>query len=160
MKLTKISKKFFELCSFDPEVMQKEKRPYLVVVKLKYSGHRQDFAMPLRSNLPNHVPKEYYFTLPPRAITKKNHVHCIHYVKMFPVKKEYLQKYRPDDEHSFLYKFIERNKKQIITEAQRYLDNYQKGKIPEYSTQIHNIYQMIHTPIETLQEVAIHSPEE
>lgn len=156
MKLTKISRRFFDLCSFDPEVMQKEKRPYLLVLKLRYNGQRQDFAMPLRSNLPNYVPKELYYTLPPRNNTKKNHVHCIHFIKMFPIKREFLQKYHPDEEHEFIYKFIEKNKKDIINSAQRYLDNYQKGNIPDYSTQIHNIYLAINVPdvAETLQQVA------
>jgi hypothetical protein len=75
---------------------------------------------------------------------------------MFPVNKQFLQKYHPDKEHELLYKIIQKNKRLIIEEAQQYLDNYQNGIIPVFSTQIERIYQVVNTPnvSEVMKQVA------
>lgn len=162
MKFTSISNDFFNLCNFDPELLHKEGRPYLIILRLKYNGHDQDFAIPFRSNMSKYIPKNQYFSLPPRHTTKKNKIHGLHYLKMFPIHKKYLEKFHADNDPYYIkiMKIINRNKKQIIRDAQSYLNDYQNGKVLDYSTQIHNIYLTINTPIETLHQVAIDKPEE
>lgn len=72
MKLSSVKDEFFEMCKFDKELLQNtDRRPYLVILRLKYNGKRQDFAIPFRSNISGNVPKNLYFPLPPRPSTKK-----------------------------------------------------------------------------------------
>ena len=59
----------------DPEMLQKAKRPCVLIVKLKYRGETYDFAVPLRSNISPSAPKEQYFALPTRPTTKSHHRH-------------------------------------------------------------------------------------
>lgn len=164
MRFSSISPDFFKLCSFDPEVLHKEGRPYLIILKLNYNNSKQDFAIPFRSNIANYIPKDQYYSLPPRFSTKKNKIHGLHYIKMFPVHKKYLQKFHVDKDvyYQKIMGIIQKNKKQIIKEAQAYLDNYQNGIIVNYSTQIAYIYQAIHDPsfVITMQEVASDSNNE
>ncbi|NGQ96840.1 hypothetical protein G3578_16870 [Brevibacillus sp. SYP-B805] len=143
MKFASVSNDFFKLCSFDKELLENSnRRPYLIIVKLKYNGKRQDFAIPLRSNISSTTPREQYFPLPPRKSTSKGRKHGLHYIKMFPIRKEFLQKFHTDKDpyYQMLVKFIDKRKKQIITEAQEYLDKYESGYRFEYATDIHGIY--------------------
>ena len=55
-----------------------------------------DFAIPIRSNIPASAPKNQYFALPPRPQTRPKNRHGLHYIKMFPVTKQYLIRYRTD----------------------------------------------------------------
>ena len=52
MKLVSISTTLLDKYQNDPEVLTKSGRPYVLVVRLKYKGHSQDFAIPIRSNIP------------------------------------------------------------------------------------------------------------
>ena len=46
MMISSISNSFFELCSFDKELLHNTNgRPHLVILKLIYRGKRQDFAI-------------------------------------------------------------------------------------------------------------------
>lgn len=157
MKFSSISDEFFKLCYFDRELMHNkdEKRPYLIIVKLKYNGHKQDFAIPFRSNISNYIPKDQYFSLPPRFSTNKNKIHGLHYLKMFPVNKQYLEKYNIENDKYFqmVYNIIIKNKKIIIQEAQDYLDKYQLGTVYKYSTNIYSIYNTLYNT--ALSEVAV-----
>src|SRR6056297_2329787 len=94
MFLASVSDKFFDLCAFDEELLyNKNNRPHLIILKLKYNNSRHDFAAPLRSNLQSYIPKNEYFSLPPRSTTKNNRIHAIHFLKMFPIKRIYLEKF-------------------------------------------------------------------
>lgn len=138
MKLVSIDEKLIEKFKLDNEVLHKKGRPYVLVIRLKYKGNNQDFAIPLRSNISASSPKNEYFALPPRPSTKPKNRHGLHYIKMFPVKKSYLNKYRTEG-NSFailIQNIIDKNSKQIVTECQRYLNNYEKGKRSEYATDI------------------------
>ncbi|WP_199618255.1 hypothetical protein [Paenibacillus alkalitolerans] len=144
MKFTSISDKFFEQHGVCRELMsnENEKRPYLIIVKLKFNGKRQDFAIPFRSNLSNHIPKDQYFPLPPRHTTKKYKIHGLHYLKMFPVKKQYLIKFNISNDTYYvkIYSIISKKQAEIIEQAQAYLDAYQSGNIQNYATDINKIY--------------------
>ena len=57
MKLVSINSDLLSIFSADPEVLQKNNRPYVLVLRLKYRGRNQDFAIPIRSNIPAASPK-------------------------------------------------------------------------------------------------------
>ena len=91
---------------------------------LKYSG--------------DSAPKEQYFALPPRPQTRPKNRHGLHYIKMFPVTKQYLVRYRVEGNifATLIQNIIDKNKKQIVDECQQYLDLYGQGIKPAYSTDI------------------------
>ena len=57
---------------------------------------------------------------------------------MFPIEKKYLNKYHTEgNEFAILIQsIIDKNSKQIISECQTYLSEYEKGNKSEYSTNI------------------------
>lgn len=138
MKLVAIDEKLIKKYTADPEVLHKNGRPYVLVIRLKYKGRNHDFAIPLRSNIPASSPKNEYFALPPRPTTKPKNRHGLHYIKMFPVEKKYLNKYRTEgnDYAELIQNIIDKNSKQIITECQNYLFEYENDNKSEYSTNI------------------------
>ena len=96
------------------------------------------FTFPIRSNIPAAAPKDQYFALPPRPQTKPRNRHGLHYIKMFPVTKQYLVRYRTEG-NSFamlIQNIIDKNSKQIIDECQQYLDLYSQGIKPVFSTDL------------------------
>lgn len=138
MKLVAISTNLLNLYQSDPEVLQKAGRPYVAVLRLKYKGKNQDFAVPIRSNIPAAAPRWQYFSLPPRPTTRPKNRHGLHYIKMFPVEKSYFVRYRTEG-NSFallIQKIIDANEHQIVNECQRYLDHYSSGEQPPFSTNI------------------------
>lgn len=158
MRFSSISDEFFDLYvgEEDEVLYNKEgRRPYVIIVKLKYKGYKHDFALPFRSNLPSYTPNEQYFSLPPTKKTKKNHIHAIHYIKMIPIVKKYLRKYHTDkdDFSKLIEKLVTKNQDRIINEAQKYLDNYSSGIRLEYGSNIDKIFMTIYSP-EVLEEVA------
>lgn len=147
MKIASIKNDFFTLCSFDKELLNNDnRRPYLIIVRLKYFKLKQDFAIPFRSNISNTTPQEQYFALPPRKTTQKGRIHGLHFVKMFPCKDEYLEKFHTDKDpyYRMLVDFVYKNRNAIINQAQTYIDNYIKGIRPPYCTDIHEIYAKIY----------------
>lgn len=138
MRLVTIDKSLLEKYREDPQVLYKDKRPYVLVIRLQYHGQKQDFAVPIRSNIPAAAPKNQYFALPPRPTTKPRNRHGIHYIKMFPVNKKYLRRYRTEgnDFAILIQDIIDRNAKQIITACQEYLTAYEAGERPRFSTDI------------------------
>ena len=96
MKLVTINNSLLFKYHEDPEVLQKSTRPYVLVIRLKYRNTNYDFAIPIRSNIPASAPKNQYFALPPRPQTRPKNRHGLHYIKMFPVTKQYLIRYRTD----------------------------------------------------------------
>ena len=138
MKLVTLNKKDLKKYTIDPEMLQKAGRPCVLIVKLRYKGHRYDFAVPLRSNIHPSTPKSEYFPLPPRSTTKAKHRHGIHYVKMFPVKKCIAIRYRTEGNIAALLckSIIDANERAIIRECQEYLNKYESGCRPDFSTDI------------------------
>ena len=96
MKLVTINNALLLKYTGDSEILQKSTRPYVLVVRLKYKDACYDFAVPIRSNIPASAPKDQYFALPPRPQTRPKNRHGLHYIKMFPVTKQYLIRYRTD----------------------------------------------------------------
>lgn len=138
MKLVTINPSLFEKYKKDKEILLKSKRPYVFVIHLKYHGDIHDFAIPIRSNIPASAPKQQYFALPPRPSTKPHNRHGLHYIKMFPVTKHYLMRYRTEGNPFavMIQNIIDKNSRQIISECQAYLDAYASGCQPSYSTDI------------------------
>ncbi|MBO6245743.1 MAG: hypothetical protein J6N55_05615 [Anaerovibrio sp.] len=138
MKIVSIKNELLdEYRKIDKEMLDKHGRPCLLVVRLKYKDKNRMFAIPFRSNIPGNVPKSQYFSLPPRPSTKQGHRHGIHYIKMFPVAKCYLERYRLDNPAAKLYdSILNRNQKKIIEECQGYLERYENGDYTQYSTSI------------------------
>ena len=144
IRLVSITPKFFDLCSFDKELLQKGKaRPHLYILRLKYHGGIFEFALPLRSNISKTIKEENFFSLPPNKKTRKNCHHGIHFEKMFPIKKEYKMKFETSKTLFFttiLEPFLEKNLKKIIIKAQEYLKNYEQGVKTSHSTNIDKIF--------------------
>ena len=57
---------------------------------------------------------------------------------MFPVSKKFLVRYRTEGNAfaTMIKTIIDKNAKQIITECQKYLDEYADGNRPAYSTDL------------------------
>ena len=138
MKLVTISPELLSAYAEDREVLQKSGRPYVMVIRLRYRGRKWDFAVPIRSNIPASAPKEQYFPLPPRPTTRPKNRHGLHYIKMFPVSKRYLLRYRTEGNAfaELIQSIIDRNAKEIIAACQTYLDAYEKGTKPMYASDI------------------------
>lgn len=122
----------------DPEMLHSAKRPCVLIVHLRYKGHRYDFAVPLRSNIHPSTPKCEYFPLPPRSKTKPGHRHGIHYTKMFPIKRSWTERFHTKDNlHSAIMKsIIDKNEKRIVDDCRRYLADYENGLRPAFCTDI------------------------
>lgn len=146
MKIVSIRNDLLKLYSKNTEVLTKSGRPCVLVARLNYRGKRYDFAIPFRSNIPANAPKGQYFPLPPRPSTRPRNRHGLHYIKMFPVSKEYLVKYRTEGNPSaILYKtIIDKNTKKIVNECQSYLDGYACGIHPPYSTDIDYLLSLLY----------------
>ena len=146
MKLVSINTALFEKYKGDPEILTKSGRPYVLVIRLKYKGIKHDFAVPIRSNIPAAAPKNQYFALPPRPTTKLKNRHGIHYIKMFPVTKKYLIRYRTEgNSFAMLIQFIiDKNTKHIVDDCQAYLDSYSVGHKPQFSTNIDYLLSQIY----------------
>lgn len=127
-----------EYSRIDSEILVKDRRPTVLVVRLKYKGKDRDFAVPLRSNIGPAVPKNEYFALPNRRTTREKHHHGLHYIKMFPVSKQFYERYRIEgDIASIMYlAIIDKHEKRIVQECQSYLTRYENGIHPAYSTDI------------------------
>ena len=65
---------------------------------------------------------------------------------MFPVTKPYLVRYRTEGNAlaSLIQSIIDKNSKRIISECQKYLDNYTAGLHPIYSTDIDYLLTRLH----------------
>ena len=145
MKLVSINSDLLSIFSADPEVLQKNNRPYVLVLRLKYRGRNQDFAIPIRSNIPAASPKNQYFALPPRPTTRPKNRHGLHYIKMFPIRKEYLLRYRVEGNPFALLiqEIIDKNSKEIVSACQEYINRYSAGEHPAFSTDIDFLLQQL-----------------
>lgn len=138
MKLVTIQKKYLKQYTVDKEMMQKAGRPCALIIRLKYRGQRYDFAVPLRSNIHASAPKNQYFPLPPRPTTRPGNRHGVHYIKMFPVDRNIANRYRTEGNAfaTLVKNILDKNEKQIVSECQHYLNEYEKGNKPLYSTDL------------------------
>ena len=129
----------------DSEILIKGKRPTVLVMRLKYRGKNRDFAVPLRSNIEPAAPKNEYFALPNRKSTREKHHHGLHYIKMFPVAKQFYERYRIEgDLASKLYlAIIDKNERRIIQDCQSYLTRYEAGIRSAYSTDIDKLLALL-----------------
>lgn len=86
--------------------------------------------VPIRSNISANAPKEQYFALPPNASTKPGKRHGIHYIKMFPIDKKYIQPYKiSKNGYLVMVKgILDKNESKIIKACQDYLSRYEKGQ--------------------------------
>lgn len=137
MKLVSIKQDLLDLFD-DTEMLIKRDRPCVLIIRLKYKGLNQDFAVPLRSNIAASTPREQYFALPPRPSTRPHNHHGIHYIKMFPVKKQYLLRYRTEGNPAAMLvsAIINKNEKKIVSGCQAYLEKYERLGRQPYATDI------------------------
>ena len=148
MKLVKVNKKFYDMCKergIDKELLiNKNGRPCVLLVKLKYKGIFCDFVIPLRSNISEFTPLDQYFPLPPNPKTKPKNHHGIHYIKLFPITKQFVDKYIADDDYyKMIYKILDKNEKTIIDNAQRILNNIERGYKNKFTPNIDGIIEML-----------------
>lgn len=147
MKLVKISNKFFNECkkhNVHKELLFNEDgRPSVLIMKLKYKEGYHKFVVPLRSNISPKTPKAQYMSLPPNKNTKPKHSHGIHYIKLFPIKNEYVQSYLINDPFDLMIKqIIDNNEKDIIEACQAYLVECENGNKHYMSPDIDGILNM------------------
>lgn len=146
MKLISIKAELVaKFSQLDNEILIKDKRPTVLVMRLKYRGRNRDFAVPMRSNIDPAAPKNEYFALPNRKSTKEKHHHGLHYIKMFPVSKQFYERYRVEgDIASKMYlAIIDKNESRIIQECQSYLTKYESGVRSQYSTDIDKLIEAL-----------------
>lgn len=138
MKLVTMKPNKLRGYSCDKEMLHNSDRPCVLIVNLTYKGRRYDFAVPLRSNINPSAPKNQYFALPPRSKTKPQHRHGVHYIKMFPVNREWSERFHSENDvyMAMIKALLDANEKQIIAACQAYLSDYEKGCIPKYATDI------------------------
>ena len=147
IEIVSIKKKFFQICD-DSELLHNDdlKRPYLIILKLKYRGKKIDFAIPFRSNIPPNAKEWEFYSLPPNSTTKETYYHGLHFIKMFPIKKEYKEKFHTS-KNEFFQKVIEakikKDLKLIVGKAQNYLIKYEEKIINEHSVNIDKIIEIL-----------------
>ena len=152
IRLVKVKQEFYSLCqehNVDEELLFNEAgRPCVLLIRMNYKNNVHDFVVPLRSNISARTPRNQYFALPPNSSTRPQCRHGIHYFKLFPIKREYIDSYIVNDEyHTRLLEIINRNKRQIIAACQDYLKQCESGnkhfiterqswKLPDLSVQM------------------------
>ena len=129
----------------DKEVLQEHDRPYMLLVRLKYKGKKIHFAVPLRSNISSSTPAEQYFPLPNRNTTRMRCHHGLHYIKMIPIKKQYVQKYytQGDVFSTFIEAYIKQHEREIVKRCQDYLDSYASVGGNLFSTDIDKLLETL-----------------
>lgn len=149
MNLVKVKQEFYDLCKehnvADELLFNEAGRPCVLIVKLKYKGEARDFVVPLRSNISPMAPKNQYFSLPPNANTKSKHHHGIHYIKIFPIHKSYIDKYVVEGNAYYTNILSIMNKKEalIIKSCQEYLDECAKGNKHSMTPNIDGIIEVL-----------------
>lgn len=139
MRLVSIADDYVDLLSSrDREFMQKHGRPCVLLVRLRFRGRRHDFAVPLRSNIAPNVPKEQYFALPPRPSTRPRCRHGVHYIKMFPVRRDLVRRFRTEGNAYYekLVAILDANQSRLVRECQAYLDGYERLGKPRFAVDL------------------------
>lgn len=153
MRLVKVRKEFFELCrssGADPHnqlLQNKDGRPCVLIVRLRYKGKNQSFVVPLKSNITPNTDRKTFFALPPNNKTHEGNFRGIYYIKLFPIKKRYILPYFIDgDQHMTLVQNIiddYNNESEIIQACQDYLNDYEQGKRHPYTPEIDLILEQL-----------------
>lgn len=146
MQFNSITDNFFDICSFDNQLLYNKdgRRPYTVVLNLNYKGGIHKFAIPFRSNIPSYIDKSQYFSLPPRSTTQTDKVHGLHFIKMFPIKDNYLKIFISKDiNHKLAKKLLITNRNLVKQQAQDYLNKYESGVRVPFYTDIEGIYRIL-----------------
>lgn len=132
MKLVKVNQSFYDLVRdehVDGEIMFNEQgRPCVLLVNLEYKGNLRKFVVPLRSNISAKAPRGQYFPLPPNKNTRPKCHHGVHYVKLFPIENQYVDKYRVDGKYyDVVKKILNENESVIVSACQAYLRQCETG---------------------------------
>lgn len=148
MKIVKISNNFFYECkknNVHKELLFNEDgRPSVLIMKLKYRDRYHKFVVPLRSNISPTTPKEQYFALPPNNKTKPYHSHGLHFIKIFPIKDEFVQTYLISEPFDKMIKsIIDKNENEIIQSCQKYLNECENGNKHFMTPDIDGILRML-----------------
>jgi len=150
LRIVAIKNDFFsdnDLYNIDAELIPNTEnghnRPYVIVLRLKFRGKNQDFAIPFRSNIAGHRDKFEYFALPPRKETKPRNIHGLHFIKMFPIDKAYFVKYNYPTGNASATRtkqYIQKNFSRLVTEAQNYINEFENGCRPSFCVDIGKIF--------------------
>lgn len=149
ISLVKVKSSFYQLCKqygVDNELLFNENgRPCVLLVKLRYKNRLQDFVIPLRSNISHKTPCVQYFSLPPNSCTKKNRKHGVHYIKLFPIDRKYLDKYQlfGDRYYMNILHILNTFEKDIVKSCQDYLDTCENGNKHLMTPDIDGILEML-----------------
>lgn len=150
LQIVKVKKSFiieYKKHTTNDQLLESEVgRPCVLKLKLKYKGKKHLFVVPLRSNISKGTPSNQYFALPPTSKTKPGNHHGISYVKIFPIKKEYIDNFliTTGSHMEIVKKRINDNEKTIVDACQDYLYNYEKGIRSPYSPDIDSILQWLY----------------
>lgn len=133
MKLVKVKQSFYDLIAenhVENEIMFNEAgRPCVLIVRLKYKGNDRKFVVPLRSNISSRTPARQYFPLPPGRNTRDGNHHGVHYIKIFPIEDEYIDRFRISGRfYEIIMQILNRNQARIIQDCQEYLKECEEGK--------------------------------
>lgn len=130
IKIVTIHDSFFKLVKdTEPELLQirkeMQRRPCLVLLKIKYKGKNYTFALPMRSNISKLTPN--------RKSTKA-----------FPIDPKYLISYKMDGDFfgEYILAYIEKNIDTIVKEFKNYLLDYEKGQYYKYHVDIDHLILM------------------
>ena len=149
IKLVKVRQEFYDLCKkhgVDKELLFNEcGRPCVLLIKLKYRDAFMDFVVPMRSNISPKVPEGDYFPLPPNSKTKPRCRHGVHYIKIFPVDRQYVDSYLTEGNtsYSIILNILNNNEKDIVRSCQEYLHQCEDGDAYFMTPDIDGILKMI-----------------
>ena len=148
MRIVSIRENYQSIGSHDSELLTKSGRPCVLVLRLHFRGKNRDFAVPFRSNIAPNVPRNQYFALPPRPKTKPKYRHGIHYIKMFPITKEYQQLFRTQGNSYYenIQRIVDANTASIVAACQSYLENYEKNGKPRFATDLDLLVDLLDKP--------------
>ena len=145
MRIITIKREFYEMCKrhgCDEEMLyNKDGRPCVLLIQLKYKKRYHNFAVPLRSNISANTPKNQYFSLPPTKNTRIRNRHGIHYIKLLPITNKYILPYYNCDKT--VMKILKTNEKKIVMAVQQYLCEYEKGNRHGMTPCIDNIIELL-----------------
>lgn len=147
-KLVGISEEYFKFFN-DSELLSStdnngNRRPFVIIMRLKYRGKNRDFAIPLRSNIPSHYNNKEYVSLPPRDKTSTNHVHGLHIIKMFPITKQFFLKYHVSSiQDKMIQAVIDKNFDEIFEKAKSYLNDLENDERHKYGVDIDKMIKII-----------------
>lgn len=142
MRIVSISDDHFNKCSKPNELLENtNRRPYVIILKLKYKGEIYDFAIPFRSNIASNVPNDLYYSLPPTSKTMTGNKAGLHLIKMFPVDKKYFEKFHIEKGSSYDLnaQIIRKKVKEIVQKCQDYLNRVEAGEFIRYRVDIDKI---------------------